>query len=62
MTLDAEVFHVRTTPRRRGGPVTINLFLCSLAAAKGRVAVAVILSGMEDDGSAALKNIKAAGA
>lgn len=37
------------------------IFLCSLAEATGQRAVAVILSGLDGDGSAALKAIKAAG-
>lgn len=45
----------------RGGPDTITKFLRSLAADAGVRAVAVILSGVADDGSAALNQIKAAG-
>ena len=44
-----------------GWPKTINIFLCSLAETAGQRAVAVILSGLDGDGSAALKAIKAAG-
>lgn len=54
-------FHLRTTARPPGWPKTINLFLFSLAEAIGPRAVAVILSGLDGDGSAALKSIKAAG-
>jgi chemotaxis response regulator CheB len=54
-------FHLRTTARPAGWPKTINLFLFSLAEAIGPRAVAVILSGLDGDGSAALKSIKAAG-
>jgi len=61
MTLSGDVFHLRTTPPPAGWPKNINIFLYSLAEAKGNRAVAVILSGMDGDGSAALKNIKAAG-
>ena len=55
------MFHLRTTSRPPGWPKTINIFLCSLAETAGQRAVAVILSGLDGDGSAALKAIKAAG-
>ena len=61
LTTAGNVFHLRTTSRPPGWPKTINIFLCSLAEAAGRRAVAVILSGLDGDGSAALKAIKAAG-
>jgi chemotaxis response regulator CheB len=61
LTMDGEAFHLRTTSRPRGWPKTINIFLCSLAETTGKRAVAVILSGLDGDGSAALKAIKDAG-
>ena len=61
LTTAGNVFHLRTTSRPPGWPKTINIFLCSLAETAGRRAVAVILSGLDGDGSAALKAIKAAG-
>jgi len=61
MTLTGSTFHLRTTPRPPGWPKTINIFLRSLAEATGPRAVAVILSGLDGDGSAALKSIKEAG-
>jgi two-component system CheB/CheR fusion protein len=61
MTLAGNVFDLRTTSRPPGWPKTINIFLCSLAEAAGPRAVAVILSGLDGDGSAALKAIKSAG-
>jgi len=61
MTVSGDVFDLRTTVKPRGWPITINLFLLSLAEACGNRAVAIILSGMDHDGSAALKAIKAAG-
>ena len=61
MTLLGNVFDLRTTSRPSGWPKTINTFLCSLAEAAGPRAVAVILSGLDGDGSAALKAIKSAG-
>lgn len=54
-------FDLLTTAPRRGWPVTISVFLLSLAEIYGSRAVAVILSGMDRDGSAALRAIKAAG-
>jgi two-component system, chemotaxis family, CheB/CheR fusion protein len=44
-----------------GWPTTITIFLQSLAIDAGSAAVAVILSGLADDGSAALGAIKACG-
>ncbi len=61
LTMTENVFHLRTTSRPPGWPKTINIFLCSLAEATGPRAVAVILSGLDHDGSAALKAIKDAG-
>jgi two-component system CheB/CheR fusion protein len=61
MSLAGNVFDLRTTSRPPGWPKTINIFLCSLAEAAGPRAVAVILSGLDGDGSAALKAIKCAG-
>ena len=61
MTMEKDRFCLRRTERPPGWPKTINIFLCSLAEALGRRAVAVILSGMDGDGSAALKAIKACG-
>jgi len=61
LTTAGNVFHLRTTSRPPGWPKTINIFLCSLAETAGQRAVAVILSGLDGDGSAALKAIKAAG-
>jgi two-component system CheB/CheR fusion protein len=61
MSIDGNTFHLRTTSGPPGWPKTINIFLCSLAEAAGPRAVAVILSGLDGDGSAALKAIKYAG-
>ncbi|MEO8428153.1 MAG: chemotaxis protein CheB [Verrucomicrobiota bacterium] len=61
MTTVGNVFNLRSTPRPPGWPKTINIFLYSLAEATGPRAVAVILSGLDGDGSAALKAIKDAG-
>ena len=61
MTIKGDEFDLQTTLKPRDWPITISLFLFSLAEAYGHRAVAVILSGMGQDGSAALKAIKAAG-
>lgn len=61
MTIVDNVFHLRTMLRPPGWPKTINIFLCSLAESAGARAVAVILSGLDGDGSAALKAIKEGG-
>jgi len=61
MTIENGQFSLRQTQRPPGWPKTIDIFLCSLAEAMRERAVAVILSGLDGDGSAALKAIKAAG-
>jgi len=61
MTTVNDRFQIRTVERPYGWPKTINIFLCSLAETQGNRTVAVILSGLDGDGSAALKAIKAAG-
>ena len=61
MTVKGDEFDLQTTLKARGWPITISLFLLSLAEAYGHRAVAVILSGMGQDGSSALKAVKAAG-
>jgi two-component system CheB/CheR fusion protein len=61
MIVKGDEFDLQTTLKPGGWPVTISLFLLSLAEACGHRAVAVILSGMGQDGSAALGVIKAAG-
>ena len=61
LTTMGDLFQLRTVQRPRGWPKIINIFLCSLAETQGDRTVAVILSGLDGDGSAALKEIKAAG-
>ena len=61
MTIHRGKFELKTTPGPKGLPTTISSFLLSLSEAYGYRAVAVILSGMEQDGSTALKAIKAVG-
>ena len=48
-----------TEARRKGRPLTIDLFLESLAQDRGSLAAAVILSGTGSDGSNGIKKIKA---
>jgi two-component system CheB/CheR fusion protein len=61
MTVKGDHFSLQPLRKARGVPITIDLFLLSLADAYGRRAVAVILSGGADDGCAALRAIHAAG-
>ncbi len=61
MTIKGGRFSLRQAQRPPGWPKSIDIFLCSLAEAMRERAVAVILSGLDGDGSAALKAIKAAG-
>jgi len=61
MMIDDGAFQLRAKSRPRGWPKTINIFLSSLAEETGPRAVAVILSGLDGDGSAALKAIKSGG-
>jgi len=61
MTVNNNGFALQPPRKPRGWPITISIFLLSLAEACGQRAIAVILSGMDHDGSAALKAIKAAG-
>jgi two-component system CheB/CheR fusion protein len=56
-----ETFILRAEPRLDGWPKTINVLLRSMAASLGPRLVAVILSGMDADGAAALSVVKAAG-
>jgi two-component system, chemotaxis family, CheB/CheR fusion protein len=61
MEMNVDKFTLRPTGKPSGWPATISHFLFSLADAYGRRAVAVILSGLSRDGSAALKTVKGAG-
>jgi len=60
MTTTEGRFHLKTH-LKLGWPTSITAFLSSLAKSVGSRAVAVILSGMAADGSAALGAIKAGG-
>jgi two-component system CheB/CheR fusion protein len=61
MTVKNNEFALQPPRQSRGWPTTISVFLHSLAEAYGQRTVAVILSGVGHDGSAALEAIKAAG-
>ena len=61
MTVKNNMFALQSPRKSSGWPNTISLFLVSLAEAYGQRAIAVILSGMSQDGSSALQIIKAAG-
>ncbi len=61
MTINQGEFSLKPTQKPPGWPKTISIFMLSLAEAYGNRAVAVILSGMDHDGSAALQALKAAG-
>ncbi len=61
MTINHGKFELEAILRPSGWPKTISGFLFSLAQKYRERAVAVILSGMDHDGSAALKAIKGAG-
>jgi two-component system CheB/CheR fusion protein len=61
MTVQDDMFLLRKIPPAAGWPKTISVFLFSLAEMKGSCAVAVIVSGMDHDGTTALKAIKDAG-
>jgi chemotaxis response regulator CheB len=56
-----DVFRIRPLSARTGWPKNISIFLRSLANDRQKRAVAVILSGFDSDGAAALQPIKAAG-
>jgi hypothetical protein len=61
MTMIGSVLRLRPLGNRWGDPTSISTFLSSLAASVGPRVVAVILSGMGQDGSASLAAIKAGG-
>ncbi|MCY2994289.1 MAG: chemotaxis protein CheB [Planctomycetota bacterium] len=56
-----DVFRIHPLSARSGWPKNISIFLRSLADDRQKRAVAVILSGFDSDGAAALQPIKAAG-
>ncbi len=61
LTTDGLLLRMQSSSPRRGWPVDITHFLCSLAEMCSSRVVAVILSGMGSDGSSALRAVKAGG-
>ena len=62
VTMAGDAFRISPLSERTGWPKNISIFLLSLADDRQKRAVAVILSGFDSDGAAALKPIKDAGA
>ncbi len=61
VTMDGDVFRLSTLGKPSGWPKNISIFLESFAADRQKRAIAVILSGYDSDGAAALEAIKQAG-
>jgi chemotaxis response regulator CheB len=61
VTMDGDRFRIRNLLKTRGWPKNITIFLHSLARDRQKRAIAVILSGFDSDGAAALRSIKEAG-
>jgi chemotaxis response regulator CheB len=61
VTMDGQTFRLTPLVKRPGWPKNISIFLQSLADDRQKRAIAVILSGFDSDGAAALKSIKEAG-
>lgn len=61
VTMDGDEFRIKTLFKTPGWPKNITIFLQSLAEDRRKRAIAVILSGFDSDGAAALKSIKEAG-
>lgn len=59
--LDKGVFHLKPISKPRGWPDVITVFLCSLAEHWQGQLIAVIVSGYDGDGAAALCSIRQAG-
>ena len=59
--VEGGVFHLRPISKPRGWPDVITVFLRSLAAHWGGQLIAVIVSGYDGDGAAALCSIREAG-
>lgn len=60
-TMDGETFQLAPLVKPPGWPKNISIFLQSLADDRQKRAIAVILSGFDSDGAAALCSIKEAG-
>ncbi len=61
VTMKGDSFRLAPLVKPPGWPKNISIFLLSLAANRQKRAIAVILSGFDSDGAAALKAIKEAG-
>jgi two-component system chemotaxis response regulator CheB len=61
VTMDRDVFRLSPLVKSPGWPKNISIFLQSLADDRRKRAIAVILSGFDSDGAAALESIKEAG-
>jgi chemotaxis response regulator CheB len=61
VTMDGDFFRLGPLGRLRGWPKNISVFLQTLADDRKKKAVAVILSGFDSDGAAALSSIKEEG-
>jgi chemotaxis response regulator CheB len=61
VTMDGDKFRLKAIFKTPGWPKNITIFLQSLAEDRQKRAIAVILSGFDSDGAAALKSIKEAG-
>jgi len=61
VTMDGDTFRLAPLVKPPGWPKNISIFLQSLADDRQKRAIAVILSGFDSDGAAALKSIKDAG-
>jgi len=61
VTMDGDAFRLSPLVISRGWPKNISIFLQSLADDRKKRAIAVILSGFDSDGAAALQSIKDAG-
>ena len=61
VTMDGDEFRISAIFKTPGWPKNITVFLQSLAEDRQKRAIAVILSGFDSDGAAALKSIKEAG-
>jgi len=58
VTMDGDSFRISPLAKRIGWPKNISIFLETLADDRKERAIAVILSGFDSDGAAALKSIK----
>lgn len=61
VTMEGDAFRLKPLVKPPGWPKNISIFLLSLAENRQKRAIAVILSGFDSDGAAALEAIKASG-